>query len=81
MANRSDHTSPLPRKLKRMITLMHLGEDAHRIGVVRRLFIGAHAHALKVEPMLPLHKNAEIVDEDEQKALEKANQLGATVPA
>ena len=77
MANRSDHQSPLPRKYKRMLALQHaeIG-DAHREGVVRRLFIAAHAHALKVEPMLPLNKHSDLVlDESEQEALTKANKV------
>lgn len=41
MANRSDRDSTLPRKYKRLISLM--GLDAHRSGEMRRLFIGACA--------------------------------------
>ena len=41
MANRSDRGSVLPRKYKRMISLMCA--DAHRSGEMRRLFMNAHA--------------------------------------
>ena len=41
MANRSDRGAALPRRYKRMISLMNA--DAHRSGEMRRLFIDACA--------------------------------------
>lgn len=47
MANRGDYNSVLPRALKRQLSLTSTG-DPHRDGEIRRIMIGAHAHARKV---------------------------------
>lgn len=80
MANRSDHrTAKLPRRWKRMLTLTSTG-DKHQDGIIRRLFIGAHAHALKVEPLLPLHKHSD-VDLGEAPKSDMVKQAEAAVQA
>lgn len=79
MANRSDHrTAKLPRRIKRMLTLTSRG-DVHHDAVVRKLFIAAHAHVLKVEPLLPLHKHSD-VDLGESKS-DMVKQAEASVQA
>lgn len=51
MANRSDSNAVLPRRLKRMISLMSTfgGWTRERELQVRRSFIEAHAHAKTVQ--------------------------------
>jgi len=56
MANRSDFSSTLPRRFKRMLILGSTG-DAHQDGNLRRLYIQAHAHHKSIQK-----KNAQFLD-------------------
>lgn len=64
MANRSDFTSILPRRIKRFLALQSTG-DAHHDGEMRRLFIEAHKiHQGAQKKMLSAKTNVDVGNDD-----------------
>lgn len=68
MANRSDYSSILPRRFKRLISLMN-DIDENQKRVVRKLFISAHAHAqAQRKIMLTQKSNVDFAPKDNKES-------------